>query len=36
MSDATYADAVIMEMNGRDIEIVSIKPQTTSTVIVTA
>ncbi|HFC6102729.1 TPA: phage tail protein [Neisseria meningitidis] len=30
MSDATYADAVIMEMNGRDIEIVSIKLQTTT------
>lgn len=28
MSDATYAGAVIMEVNGRDIEIVSIKPQT--------
>lgn len=30
MSDATYAGTVIMEVNGRDIEIVSIKPQTTT------
>ncbi|STZ75568.1 phage tail protein [Bergeriella denitrificans] len=30
MSDATYAGAVIMEVNGRDIEIISIKPQTTT------
>ncbi len=30
MSDATYTGAVIMEVNGRDIEIVSIKPQTTT------
>lgn len=30
MSDATYAGAVIMEVNGRDVEIVSIKPQTTT------
>ena len=30
MSDATYAGAVIMEINGRDIEIVSLKPQTTT------
>ena len=30
MSDATYAGAIIMEVNGRDIEIVSLKPQTTT------
>ena len=30
MSDATYAGAVIMEVNGRDVEIISIKPQTTT------
>lgn len=30
MSNATYAGAVIMEVNGRDIEIISIKPQTTT------
>ena len=30
MSDATYAGAVIMEVNGRDGEIISIKPQTTT------
>ncbi|WP_274571555.1 phage tail protein [Neisseria leonii] len=30
MSDATYAGAVIMEIDGRDIEIISIKPQTTT------
>lgn len=27
-SDATYAGCVVMEINGRDIDIVSIKPQT--------
>ena len=30
MSDATYAGAIIMEVNGRDIEVVSLKPQTTT------
>ena len=30
MSDATYAGAVIMEINGQDIEIISIKPSTTT------
>ena len=30
MSDATYAGAVIMEINGREVEIVSIKPTTTT------
>lgn len=30
MSDATYAGAIIMEVNGRDVEIVSLKPQTTT------
>ncbi|MDK4527099.1 phage tail protein [Kingella kingae] len=30
MSDATYAGAIIMEVNGRDVEIISLKPQTTT------
>lgn len=30
MSNATYAGAIIMEVNGRDVEIVSLKPQTTT------
>mgnify|MGYP006914386296 CR=1 FL=1 len=30
MSDATYAGAVIMEINGREVEIISIKPTTTT------
>ena len=30
MSNATYAGAIIMEVDGRDIEIVSLKPQTTT------
>lgn len=30
MSDATYVGTVIMEVNGRDVEIISIKPQTTT------
>ena len=30
MSDATYAGAVIMEINGQDIEIIIIKPSTTT------
>ncbi|MDK4535992.1 hypothetical protein [Kingella kingae] len=30
MSDATYAGAIIMEVNGRDVEIVSLKSQTTT------
>ena len=30
MSDATYVGTVIMEENGRDVEIISIKPQTTT------
>ena len=30
MSNATYAGAIIMEVDGRDIEIISLKPQTTT------
>ena len=30
MSNATYAGAIIMEVDGRDIEIVSLKPTTTT------
>ena len=30
MSDATDAGAIIMEVNGRDVEIISLKPQTTT------
>ena len=30
MSDAIYAGAIIMEVNGRDVEIISLKPQTTT------
>lgn len=30
MSDATYAGAVIMEINGREVEVISIKPSTTT------
>ncbi|MDF7676359.1 phage tail protein [Neisseriaceae bacterium ESL0693] len=30
MSDATYAGAVIMEVNGQEVEIISVKPTTTT------
>lgn len=30
MSDATYAGAIVMEVNGHEVEIVSLKPQTTT------
>ncbi|STZ76337.1 phage tail protein [Bergeriella denitrificans] len=30
MSDATYAGAIVMEVDGREVEIVSLKPQTTT------
>ena len=30
MSDATYAGAIVMEVNGTEVEIVSLKPQTTT------
>lgn len=30
MSDATYAGAVVMEVDGKEVEIISIKPQTTT------
>lgn len=30
MTDATYAGAIVMEVNGKEVEIVSLKPQTTT------
>ncbi|WNS83233.1 phage tail protein [Neisseria sp. DTU_2021_1001991_1_SI_NGA_ILE_055] len=30
MSDATYAGAIVMEVNGAEVEIISLKPQTTT------
>nr|WP_275421959.1 hypothetical protein [Snodgrassella gandavensis] len=29
-TDATYVGAVVMEVNGREVEIISIKPKTTT------